>query len=90
MGFVYVHGRDRYFRPCMVFHAHVLERAKHDKTQQYNIESINMAGIFLVEYMKKYMLIPGKVENWVVILDQRDFSLHRLGIRDLNVMSDLV
>ena len=69
MGFVYIHGRDKYYRPCMVFHAHVLERAKHDPNNGYNIEAINMAGIFLVEYVKKYMFIPGKVENWVVLLD---------------------
>ncbi len=53
----------------MVFHAHVLEKAKHDKSIQFNIEAINMAGIFLVEYVKKYMFIPGKVENWVVLID---------------------
>jgi hypothetical protein len=53
----------------MVFNGHLLETGKYDRNMEYNIESVNLAGIFLVEYVKKYMLIPGKVENWVVIID---------------------
>ena len=66
---MYVHGRDQYYRPCIVFHPHVLEAAKVANPRDFDVETVCLAGGFVLEYVKNNMLVPGKVENWVVIVN---------------------
>ena len=52
-----------------MFHPHVLEVAKAANPREFDVETVCLAGGFLLEYVKRNMLVPGKVVNWVVIVN---------------------
>merc|ERR1719223_1475938 len=69
-GFVYWHGRDRCCRPCLVIRLSRLGELVKDK------ERAIRAVIFALEYIVRFGMVPGRVENWVALLDMADiFSL---------------
>ena len=68
-GSIYIHGRDHYFRPILVLNIAKCSFKKH------SIEEYTMGICFLLEYMIENMLLPGKVENWVVIADMESQSI---------------
>jgi len=60
-GLMYWHGRDRKCRPCLVWK---LERMSGFTTKR----AVNLV-LFVLEYGVRYALIPGRVENWNLIVD---------------------
>ncbi|CDW83431.1 UNKNOWN [Stylonychia lemnae] len=80
-GFLYVHGRDRFYRPCIVFQPLVIEQLK--TKQVIKTEAIITATVFILEYIKANMLVPGKVENWVVVSNINKLSLNKLPLKEL-------
>lgn len=62
-GFMYWHGRDRKCRPCLVI------RIENMGDMNRNRERAVRLVIFVLEYALRYALVPGRVENWVVLLD---------------------
>lgn len=71
LGFIYVQGRDYCFRPIIVLQIEVFIKNK----SKFQFEDWNKAIIYLLEYIKYYMLIPGQIENWVVIVNFENCSL---------------
>ncbi|CAD8171401.1 unnamed protein product [Paramecium octaurelia] len=70
-GSIYLHGRDNRFRPIIVVNAIKLAAQK-------NIDiTLDSMTIFLEHVLSNYML-PGQIENWVVVMD-----LGGLGITSL-------
>ena len=65
-GSVYVHGRDRQLRPMVVLQ---MERMRMEG--KMGIDNINFqyALIFLIEYIQKYLLLPGRIENIILIVN---------------------
>lgn len=70
-GFLYVHGRDHRYRPIVVMNADIYLKYK----KAYTYEDWLNAVIYLMEYIVNNMLIPGQVENWVIICDFGKVSL---------------
>jgi hypothetical protein len=64
-GFVYVHGRDSKFRPIIVL---VMENYKKNE-DLYTYDEWLQATVYFMEYVVNDLLIPGQVENWIVITD---------------------
>ena len=64
-GFVYVHGRDSQFRPIIVL---VMENYKKNE-DLYTYDEWLQATVYFMEYVVNNLLIPGQVENWIVITD---------------------
>eukprot|EP00928_Gymnodinium_smaydae_P036317 TRINITY_DN25404_c0_g1_i1.p1 TRINITY_DN25404_c0_g1~~TRINITY_DN25404_c0_g1_i1.p1 ORF type:complete len:581 (-),score=107.69 TRINITY_DN25404_c0_g1_i1:234-1976(-) len=62
-GFIYWHGRDRKCRPCMVIRLERLGVMARDR------ERVVRLVVFVLEYALRFAMVPGRVENWVVILD---------------------
>jgi len=62
-GFIYWHGRDRQCRPCLIIRLERLGEMARDK------ERAVRAVIFTLEYALRFAMVPGRVENWVVIID---------------------
>lgn len=62
-GFVYVHGRDHVYRPCVI-----MDYAKLS-LRLAPLDHYLLAIAFTLEYVTRNMLIPGQVENWVVVTD---------------------
>lgn len=67
-GFMYWHGRDRKCRPCLVI------RMENMGDMNMNRERAVRLVIFVLEYALRYCMVPGRVENWVVILDLQNAS----------------
>ena len=78
MGFLYVHGRDKWFRPCLVLNSGVLSQIKISHPDLFDIDLLSTATIFILEYVKKYMFLPGQIENWVVIHNINKLAFNKL------------
>ena len=77
-GYLYVYGRDHHFRPiivvCFQEYLNILE------TKKYTFEDINTTIIYLMNYIVKYLLIPGQIENWITLID-----LKGAGVSDISI-----
>mmetsp|Transcript_80366 Transcript_80366/g.236445 ORF Transcript_80366/g.236445 Transcript_80366/m.236445 type:complete len:480 (-) Transcript_80366:57-1496(-) len=67
-GFMYWHGRDKKCRPCCVI------RIENMGDMSKNRERAVRLVIFVLEYAIRFAMVPGRVENWVVILDLANAS----------------
>ena len=70
-GFVYVYGRDFRFRPILIFR--LVEFVKYENN--YSVEEVIYAGIFLGQFIINNMLLPGHIERWVLIINLRKTTL---------------
>ena len=70
-GFMYIHGRDNNYRPCLVLQVKVYM----DLMKQYTYEEWLSSVIFFMEYVVNNLLIPGQVENWNIITDLNGVSI---------------
>jgi len=62
-GFVYFHGRDRSCRPVVVLRFDRISRFSSDLDRAYKVM------FFVFEFAIRYLMVPGRVENWVCIVD---------------------
>eukprot|EP00931_Biecheleriopsis_adriatica_P117288 TRINITY_DN92824_c0_g1_i1.p1 TRINITY_DN92824_c0_g1~~TRINITY_DN92824_c0_g1_i1.p1 ORF type:complete len:575 (-),score=91.45 TRINITY_DN92824_c0_g1_i1:144-1799(-) len=60
-GLIYVHGRDRYGHPIIILRACHLDDMSADQTLKI--------ALFVCEFTVRYLLVPGRVENYVLLLD---------------------
>jgi len=67
-GFMYWHGRDKQCRPCLVIRLENMGDMKNDQEKAVRLV------IFVLEYAIRFAMIPGRVENWVVIIDLKNAS----------------
>jgi len=74
IGYLYIHGRDHRFRPIIHINASVINKY----TKKYNFDDWNLATIYFMEYTIKNLLLPGQIENWVIICDLKDVSVMSL------------
>lgn len=68
-GMFYIHGRDKNFRPLNVFDPRVIIGKNADQ------DEVLMIVHFVLQYIIDNMLMPGKVENWVGLMDLSNLSL---------------
>ncbi|EER00826.1 phosphoinositide binding protein, putative [Perkinsus marinus ATCC 50983] len=68
-GFVYISGRDKLLRPCLV--VRVTEMLRHAVDQNTSLRCV----CFLMEFIIRYMLLPGKCESTVTLLDLGNIGL---------------
>ena len=73
MGFMYVYGRDHHFRP--IIYVSIKKYVKDVDTKIYSFQDVKESIIYLLNYVIKYILIPGQIENWVVIIDFKGTGL---------------
>jgi len=77
-GIMYFTGRDFAMRPILVIRAERVPAQWHaDGT---GVTKLIRMLIFQMEYLKRYMFVPGKIENLVVLVD-----LKNLGIADVPI-----
>ena len=75
-GFLYIHGRDCHFRPIIVVSIKML---KVILSQNYTFDDINKCTTYLINYLIKYLLIPGQIENWIVFVDFENVGISDIG-----------
>ncbi|EGR29784.1 hypothetical protein IMG5_148650 [Ichthyophthirius multifiliis] len=73
-GIIYLHGRDSRFRPIMVLNAYKLD------FKQFEEDKMILYISYFLEVVINNMLLPGQVENWVIILDFNNTGLFSLPI----------
>ncbi|OMJ76665.1 hypothetical protein SteCoe_23913 [Stentor coeruleus] len=66
-GGVYIHGRDKFFRPAIIICP--------SKLMQFPYHLHLAACYFLLEFILETMLIPGQIENWVLIVDLKNYMI---------------
>ena len=66
-GIMYVYGRDHHFRPIIIVSVKTYVNAV--EKDKYSFEDINTSIIYLTNYIVKYLLVPGQIENWITMID---------------------
>ncbi|KAM3129449.1 hypothetical protein pb186bvf_018441 [Paramecium bursaria] len=79
-GIIYIQGRDRRYRPLIVLNAYLIN------FQQMSFEVQTKGLIYLLEFIVEKMMIPGKIENWVIIIDFNGQGIMSLHINALKQM----
>lgn len=77
-GLFYIHGRDRNYRPLNIFDPRIIIGKKADR------DEVLMIVHFVFQYLINNMFIPGKVENWVGLMDLSNLSMSKLPTKWLN------
>lgn len=87
-GILYFTGRDYAMRPILVIRAERLPDAWHkDGT---GVTRLIRMLVFCMEYLIRYMFIPGKIENIVVLVDLKNLGLADVPLKALkNIYSVL-
>ena len=68
-GFAYIYRRDRSYRPLFVMNVNKLKNTKADHETLINMSS------FVIQFIISRALVPGKVENWVTIIDMKGVGI---------------
>ena len=76
-GCMYFHGRDHKYRPLLVINVERLDLKTH------SVSSYCYLLCFLLEYAIQRLMIPGQIENWVVITDLGSKGLTQLPISEI-------
>lgn len=77
-GAMYIHGRDKCYRPILIMDATVLvDLIKKDKDAVSGDVFVELF-LFLVHYMRTCMFLPGQVDYWTCII-----SFANLGITSI-------
>ena len=75
-GFLYMYGRDVHFRPIIIIEvsksSELLDKLK------YSFDELKQAMIFFMNYIVNYILLPGQIENWILICDLKDVGIGKL------------
>ena len=74
-GFIYMYGRDTHFRPVLIIEA---KRGVElmDK-MGYTFEEISQTILYFMNYIVNYMMIPGQIENWILICDLENVGISK-------------
>lgn len=79
-GTIYIHGRDHRYRPLIVLNAGKLD------LNNYSTENYCLLLCYLLEFTVKNLMLPGHIENWIIITDLNNQSLHNLPMSDIKTI----
>jgi hypothetical protein len=80
LGIIYFCGRDKDMRPAITVRP---QRIPQQWYKEKRTDKLIRVLIFCMEYMIRYMIVPGKVENNCVIIDLKDVSMGMQNIAQL-------
>jgi len=83
-GFLYVSGRDYKYRPILVFNVRRL--VDHDLPT----ETIAATSAFFCHFVVSKLLIPGRVENWIMLIDLNDIGVASLPMKKVKAIVNLM
>merc|ERR1712048_576712 len=70
-GVIYWHGRDHKCRPCLVIRTSRISKEWYEDPARFC-----KVAMFMIEYMLRYGMCPGRVENWGMIVDCANSTIH--------------
>ena len=71
-GYIYLHGRDRSLRPICINNLGVISKHDFDVHDAYN------TNWFVIYYLIDHILVPEKVENWIMVSDMDGLSMTKI------------
>mmetsp|Transcript_21082 Transcript_21082/g.72545 ORF Transcript_21082/g.72545 Transcript_21082/m.72545 type:complete len:488 (-) Transcript_21082:475-1938(-) len=80
-GIVYFSGRDVELRPTLVVRG---TRIPAQWYKEKRVDRLIRLLVFCMEYMTRYMLVPGRVENLSVIVDLKGLGLSQVSVSALS------
>mmetsp|Transcript_2129 Transcript_2129/g.5395 ORF Transcript_2129/g.5395 Transcript_2129/m.5395 type:complete len:435 (+) Transcript_2129:120-1424(+) len=86
-GIVYWCGRDAELRPTLVFRAN---RIPDEWKRNSSWDKVIGIFIFCLEFCLRYMLVPGKVETWNIIIDLAGMGLRQIPVSALQAIQKKV
>ncbi|CAD8156730.1 unnamed protein product [Paramecium pentaurelia] len=75
-GVIYMHGRDNRFRPILVVNARKVAGIK-------EIDLLLQSMTVFLDYILSNCMLPGQIENWIVIMDLGGLGIMGLPKQDL-------
>lgn len=82
-GFLYVSGRDTKYRPIVILNVRKIVDI------EYPIEVISQASAFFCDFVVKKLLVPGRVENWIMLIDLMDIGMTSLPVKKVQTIVGL-
>lgn len=73
-GCFYIFGRDKFYRPAFVMDGRIMADIAKKNPEMITAEVFNDMFVFLFNYLKKVILLPGQIEQWVTIMDLNNMS----------------
>lgn len=83
-GIFYFLNRDRHFRPILILN---LRRAIDTK---YTDDELIRLSILTLDYCVENCMWPGKIENWLVIVDAKDVGITQIPRKKLKPMVEVI
>lgn len=74
-GIVYTLGRDKQQRPVIIMNLELVN------LKQFSEETYINALSYYFGIIKKYCFVPGKIENWVFMMDTKKLGLSQFPIK---------
>lgn len=68
-GYAYIYRRDRAHRPIFVMNVNKVKKIKTDHETLINVST------YVIQFIISRALVPGKVENWVSIIDMKGVGI---------------
>ena len=84
-GCLYLFGRDKFLRPTCILNCRILGDLANEYPGEQSAQAFTDAFLFLNEYANKVMLLPGHIEQWIMLLDLGNLSM--TGLPRANIMS---
>jgi len=82
-GFLYICGRDYKFRPIVILNVRKIVDV------EYPVETINAATAFFCDFLVKKLLVPGRVENWLMVIDLNDIGMTSMPVKKVQAIVQL-
>lgn len=88
-GCFYLHGRDKWYRPCFVMDGRIMAEMAKNEPEFITAERFNEMFAFLYRYTQNVLLVPGHIEQWVTICDLNNMSMTSLPRKQILAFGNL-
>lgn len=80
-GVMYWHGRDRACRPVLIWRLGM--------TTSFSVDKVTSLVLFILEFAVRYLLVPGRVESWVLVIDLSGVGLSTASSHGRSMMGNI-
>ncbi|EAR84347.2 divergent CRAL/TRIO domain protein (macronuclear) [Tetrahymena thermophila SB210] len=79
-GVFYQYGRDNQYRPVVIINIHKID--PNHNSEKHTLEAL----CYFLKKIQSYMFYPGKIENWIIILETNKMSFFKFPIGILKMI----
>ena len=79
-GIMYVSKRDRMFRPIVIVNIRRL------LATDISVDVLEQGSSFFFDFCVRKLLLPGKVENWIIIVDLDDIGIAKIPVKKVGAI----